>query len=109
MMYDTLAYLVALVALALLIAPAVPTGILGSLGVAIVGICAAVSTDDQAFANVQWLENTLSALLLAFVLIAAHVALRIRRAHRPRSQHRRADDWRGPQWADTTPGDRSTA
>lgn len=79
-MIDLLAVAVALLALWAILKDSVPTGILGSLGLAMIGVAAMVAADDQSFANIDRLKSIVLALLSGFVLLALQVVLLVWRA-----------------------------
>jgi xanthine/uracil permease len=81
MMSDVIAILVACIALWGMLERAIPTGIMGSLGLAMIGGSALIAVDDSSFANTQRLEVIVSALLLGFLLIVAHVAFIVWKAN----------------------------
>lgn len=79
-MIDLLAMAVFLLALWAILKDSVPTGILGSLGLALIGIAALVAADDQSFASIDRLKSIVLALLSGFVLLALQVVLLVWRA-----------------------------
>lgn len=99
-MIDFLAYVVGAVALFVVLWPAIPTGVLGTLGTAAIGVCSVViGADDAAIANTVLLERLLSGLMLGFILVVLHVLLRIWKAQAPvECPHRRASDWAPLDW-----------
>jgi len=76
-MIDLLAMAVFLLALWAILKDSVPTGILGSLGLALIGIAALVAADDQSFASIDRLKSIVLALLSGFVLLALQVVLQV--------------------------------
>lgn len=72
-MVDLLAFAVAALALWAILKESVPTGIVGSLGLALIGCTAMVAIDDSSFANTERLEWIVIAMLVGFLLIFVHV------------------------------------
>lgn len=92
-MVDLLSMAVFLLALWAILKESVPTGILGSLGLALIGIAALVAADDHSFASADRLRSIVVALLSGFVLIALQVVLLVWRARTgAMSPRRRATD-----------------
>lgn len=79
-MVDLLAMMVLWLALWAILKESVPTGILGSLGLVVIGCAAMVAADDNSFASVDRLRGIVVALLTGFMLLAAHVVLLVVRA-----------------------------
>lgn len=79
-MIDLLAMAVAALALWAILKDSVPTGIFGSLGLALIGCTSMVAIDDSSFANVERLEWIVIALLTGFLLIFAHVVVLVWRS-----------------------------
>lgn len=93
-MFDIIAVSVALVALVAILDKHVPTGLLGSLGLAMIGMAALVAVDDSAFANTERLEQIVAALLVGFLLIVTHIILMVWRGTTGRAtRRRRTTDW----------------
>jgi len=89
MLSDVIAILVACVALWGILERAIPTGLMGSLGLALVGGSALIAVDDSSFANLNRLESIVTALLLGFLLIVAHVAFIVWKANTGKMTPRR--------------------
>lgn len=107
-MVDMLALAVALVALWAILEKSVPTGVLGSLGLALIGCSALVAVDDSSFADVQRLEAIVSALLLGFLFVVAHIVLLVWRGSTGRAtRRRRASDYVPFDAEDTQPMERA--
>jgi hypothetical protein len=79
-MFDMLAMAVAALALWAILKDSVPTGIFGSLGLAVIGCASMVAIDDSTFANTERLEWIVIALLVGFLLIFAHVVVLVWRS-----------------------------
>lgn len=96
-MTDVLAYLVAGVALGFILAPKIPTGFLGTLGLLMIGVAASISVEDRAFDDVRWMQNIMVFMMVGFVLLAVFVLLRMlhKASHQPakRKWFRRGEDW----------------
>lgn len=81
MITDVIALAVLCLATLAIFSPSIPTGIIGSLGLVLIGGAAIVSTDDSAFANAQRLEQIVVALQLGLLLVIAQVALLVWRSN----------------------------
>lgn len=96
-MFDMLAMAVAALALWAIWKESVPTGILGSLGLLIIGCAAAVAADDTSFGNLERVRAIVVALLIGFLLLATHVVLLVVRARTgAMTMRRRATDLARP-------------
>jgi hypothetical protein len=93
MMVDTLALLTAGMCLLCILHPLVPSGLLGSIGLGMIGMACLWATDDTVYANPQALEHAVLLMLGGLLLIFLHgrmIYLRLSGAGRPK---RRASDW----------------
>ena len=105
MMIYTLALLTAFMCLVCILHPLVPSGLLGSTGLAMIGMACLLATDDTVYADLTVLELAVLLMLWGVLLCFLQGALiyaRMRRAHTPK---RRASDWmtldevqEEPQW-----------
>lgn len=85
-----------------------PTGILGSFGLALIGMAAGVAVDDNPFTNVTRLEGCVTALLMGFMLVVAHVTLMVWRGTTGKAtRRRRTTDWQAFDAEDTRPMERA--
>lgn len=93
-MIDFLGWTVLVFCLWAILCKHLPTGILGSLGLALIGMAAGVAVDDNSFANVDRLEGIVVALLIGFLILVAHVALMVYRSKTGNvTPRRRSTDW----------------
>ena len=107
-MIDYLAVLVALICLGAIYSKHIPTGVLGSLALALIGTAALVAVDDGSFANVERLDGIVMALLIGFLLIVAHVCLMVWRGTTGKTtRRRRTTDWQSFDAEDTQPMERA--
>lgn len=103
-MTDMIAVLVALLALLAILDKHIPTGVLGSAGLALIGCAALVAVDDSSFADVARLERVVVTLLVGFILIAVHLVLMHWRSTTGRlTPRRRTSDWVPFDAEDTRP------
>lgn len=79
-MLDMLAMSVAALALWAILKDSVPTGILGSLGLVVIGCAAMVAVDDNSFGNLDRVRAIVVALLVGVLLLAAQVVVLVVRA-----------------------------
>lgn len=106
-MIDYVAVAVALICLGAIYSKHIPTGVLGSLGLALIGMAALVAIDDKSFANVERLDGIVLAFLLGFLAIVAHVVLMVYRGSTGRAtRRRRTTDWQAFDAEDTRPMER---
>lgn len=88
-MVDILATFVALLCLWGILEKAIPTGLVGSFGLVLIGGAALVATDDSAFADIQRLDLVVVALLCGFLLVVGQVALLVWKANTGRATPKR--------------------
>lgn len=82
----------------------IPTGVLGSAALAVIGMAALVAIDDSSFSNIVRLEAIVTALLLGFLGVAAHILLMVWRGSTGRAtRRRRTTDWQSFDAEDTRP------
>lgn len=104
-MVDLIAVAVALIALLAILDKHIPTGVLGSAALVLIGGAALVAVDDSSFANTQRLERVVIAMLVGFLLLAAHLVLMHWRSTTGRlTPRRRTTDW-APLEQETRPQD----
>lgn len=107
-MTDLLSLAVALICLGAIYSKHIPTGVLGSAGLALIGMAAVVAVDDSSFANVQRLEGIVVALLVGFVMLVAHLTLMVWRGSTGRAtRRRRTTDWQAFDAEETRPIERA--
>lgn len=107
-MFDLIAWAVVAVAALAIFDKHIPTGVLGSLGLALIGIGALVAIDDSSFANIMRLEGVVVAFLVGFLCIVVHVALMVWRSSTGRlTRRRRTTDWQAFDAEDTRPMERA--
>ena len=104
-MTDFIAVATFLLALFAVLSPTIPSGIVGSLGLALIGGGALVSIDDSSFANTQRLEQIVVALQLGVLLVVGQVVLLVWRSNTGTSTPRRRTTDLGA-FSDTKPGER---
>jgi xanthine/uracil permease len=107
-MIDYLAVLVALICLAAIYSRHIPTGVLGSAGLALIGMSALIAVDDSSFANVQRLEGIVVALLVGFLMLVVHLTLMVWRGTTGKAtRRRRTTDWQAFDEEPTRPMERA--
>lgn len=107
-MYDLIAWAVVAVAALAIFDKHIPTGVLGSFGLAVIGGAALVAVDDSSFANVARLEGAVVAFMLGFLAIATHLVLMAWRSRTGRmTRRRRTTDWQEFDAEDTRPMERA--
>ena len=105
MMIDALALLTAFMCLVCILHPLVPSGPLGSTGLAMIGMACLWATDDSVYASLTALERAVLLMLVGVLLCFLRGALIYVRMRRARTPKRRASDWmeldevqEEPQW-----------
>lgn len=88
-MIDALAILVALFCLWAVHSPSIPTGLIGSFGLVLLGGAALVATDDSSFADVHRLEMVVASMLCGFLLVVGQLALLVWKANTGRTTPKR--------------------
>lgn len=107
-MTDLLSLAVALICLGAIYSKHIPTGVLGSAGLALIGMAALVAVDNSSFANVQRLEGIVIALLVGFLMLVVHLTLMVWRGTTGKAtRRRRTTDWRAFDAEDTRPMERA--
>ena len=107
-MTDLLSLAVALICLSAIYSKHIPTGVLGSAGLALIGMAALVAVDDSSFANVQRLDGIVIALLVGFLMLVVHLTLMVWRGSTGRAtRRRRTTDWQTLDAEDTRPMERA--
>ena len=80
-MIDAIAITVALFCLWAIYRPEIPTGLVGSFGLSLIGGASLIAVDDSSFADVHRLELVVVALLFGFLLVVGQVALLVWKAN----------------------------
>jgi cell shape-determining protein MreD len=107
-MTDLLSLAVALICLGAIYSKHIPTGVLGSAGLALIGMAALVAVDNSSFANVQRLEGIVIALLVGFLMLVVHLTLMVWRGSTGKTtRRRRTTDWQAFDAEDTRPMERA--
>lgn len=107
-MIDLIAWAVVAVCAFAILNKHIPTGVVGSFGLTLIGVGALVAIDDSSFANVVRLEGVVTSFLLGFLSIVAHVALMVWRSSTGRmTRRRRTTDWQAFDAEDTRPMERA--
>ena len=91
MLHDTITFCVFLGALALIVSPRVPTGVVPTLGIAVIGGAALWSMDDWAAPR-----DVLDAMLGGVAVTTVGILWRAHRVRNRKVRNRRADDWSAP-------------
>lgn len=104
-MTDLIAAATFLLALIAVLSPTIPSGVVGSLGLVLIGGGALISVDDSSFANTQRLEQIVVALQLGVLLVVGQVVLLVWRSNTGASTPRRRTTDLGA-FSDTKPGER---
>lgn len=107
-MTDLLSLAVALICHGAIYSKHIPTGVLGSAGLALIGTAALVAVDDSSFANVQRLDGIVIALLVGFLMLVVHLTLMVWRGSTGKTtRRRRTTDWQAFDAEDTRPMERA--
>ncbi len=106
-MIDYVAAAVLVVCLISILSKHVPTGVLGSAGLAMIGVSAMVAIDDGSFANVDRLDGIVLSFLIGFLAIVAHLVWMVYRGSTGKAtRRRRTTDWQSFDGQDTRPMER---